>query len=115
MLNDLRFRLRALFRRNSMETELEQELRFHFEHEVEKRIRAGMPPDQARRHTRLTFGGHEQVKEDCREARGTRLLETFIQDTRYGNRVHRKSLSFFIFAALTLPLGIGDSSAVFSL
>jgi hypothetical protein len=115
MLNDLRFRLRALFRRNVMEAELDQEMRFHFEHEVEKHIGAGMTAEEARRRARLTFGGHEQVKEDCREARGTGLLESFWQDIHYGLRVHRKSPSFFIIAALTLALGIGASTAVFSL
>jgi predicted permease len=115
MLNDLRFRLRALFRRNAMETELEQELRFHFEKEVEKHTRAGMTTEEARRRSRLTFGGHEQMKEDCREARGTSLLETLFQDIQYGIRIHRKSPSFFIFATLTLALGIGASTAVFSL
>ena len=64
MLNDLRFRLRALFCRNAMEAELEQEVRFHFEQAMEKHLRAGMSPEEAMRRARLTFGGHEQVKED---------------------------------------------------
>ncbi len=115
MLNDLRFRLRALFRRNAMESELDQELRFHFDKEVEKHIRAGMPPEEARRHARLTFGGHEQVKEDCREARGTSRLETVFQDIQYALRIHRKNPSFFCIAVLTLALGIGASTAIFSL
>jgi putative ABC transport system permease protein len=106
MLNDLRFRLSSLFRRNAMDAELDQELRFHIEHEVEKHTRAGMTTEEARRCARLTFGGLDQVKEDCREARGTGLLENFWQDVQYGLRVHGKSPSFFMIASLTLALGI---------
>jgi hypothetical protein len=115
MLNDFRFRLRALLRRNLMEAELEQELRFHFELEMEKHIRAGMTTEEARRRTRLMFGGHEQVKENCHHARGTGLVESFWQDIRYGIRIHGKNPSFFIIAVLTLAFGIGASTAVFSL
>jgi hypothetical protein len=78
MLSDPRFRLRSLFRRNVMEAELDRELRFHFEQAVEKYTRAGMTPEEARRRARLTLGGHEQVKEECRDARGTSLLETLL-------------------------------------
>jgi predicted permease len=115
MLNDLRFRLRALFRRNAVEAELNEELVFHFEHEVEKNKRLGMTSKEATRRARLAFGGQEQVKEDCREARGTSLVETTIQDVRYSVRAMRKNPGFFAIAGLTLALGIGASTAVFSL
>ena len=71
MLDDLRYRARALFRRNAVENELEEELRFHFDRQVEKYKRSGMTEEEAKRRARLAFGGHEQVKEDCRDARGT--------------------------------------------
>jgi predicted permease len=115
MLNDLLFRLRALFRRGSLEEELDQELRFHFEQQVEKFTHQGMLPPEAKRQARLVFGGHEQVKEDCREAHGTNLIEAALQDIRYAIRVQCKNIGFFIIAALTLALGIGSSTAVFSL
>jgi predicted permease len=115
MLHDLRFRFRALFQKNVMDVELDDELRFHFEHETEKYRRSGMSEEQARRRARLAFGGQEQIREDCQDARGISFLETTIQDVRYSLRAMRKNPGFFGIAALTLALGIGASTAVFSL
>ncbi len=115
MLSDLRIRLRGLFRRHVVEDELDEELRFHFENEIEKLRAAGMSLDEATREARLRIGGAAQIKEDCRKARGTNLLEETLQDVRYGVRAFRKNFGFFTLAALTLALGIGASTAVFSL
>jgi predicted permease len=115
MLSDLGFRLRALFRRRVVETELEQELRFHFENEVEKLKNRGMTSEEALRCARLSFGGHDQIKEDCRDARGTNLLESCLQDIRYGLRALCKNPGFAVIAVLTLSLGVGASAIIYSL
>jgi predicted permease len=115
MLSDLSVRFRALFRRRVVETELEEELRFHFENEVEKYKSRGMAPEEALRLARLSFGGHDQIKEDCREAHGTILLESCLQDIRYGLRVLSKNPGFAIVAVLTLSLGVGASAIIYSL
>jgi predicted permease len=114
MWNDLRFRLRSLFRREVVETELNEELRFHFDNEVEKYRRAGMPPEEAKQHARLSFGGHEQIKEDIREARGTSFVYNTLQDLNYAIRQLRANPTFAIVITLTLALSIGANSAIFS-
>ena len=114
MLDDLRYRTRAILRHNEVETELDEELRFHFDRQVEKHMRSGMTEEEAKRRTRLAFGGHEQVKEDCREARGTAFIELTLQDTKYAFRQLWANPTFSLVMILTLALSIGANSAIFS-
>ena len=115
MLDDLRFRMRTLFRRDAAEDDLDDELRFHLERAAEQHEARGLSPREARRRARLEFGQVDVVKDDCRQSWGIRQLDALHQDVVHALRLIRKHPALSAVAAVSLAIGIGLNTALFAL
>jgi predicted permease len=114
MFSDPFHRLRALFRRTAVEQEMADELQFHMDRQVEAYRQLGFDDAQARRRTRLAFGGLDQISEEVRDARGTRWLDDLLRDVGYAFRTFRRLPGFAAMALVLLALGIGATTVMFT-
>ena len=110
----LRSRLRSILFRDRREHDLSEELQLHIEREIERRVAEGVPEHEARHQALRMFGSVESLKEECRDARGTALVDHLRRDTRHAARRLLRDWRFTAAAVLILGLGIGANTAIFS-
>src|SRR5262245_31243762 len=115
MLSDLFHRVRSLVRQSRVDQELFRSMRFHLDQQIESYVSQGLTPEEARRRARLDFGTLDQIREEHRDARGTRIVADLGRDLRYGVRQLRRSPAFALAALTCLALGIGATTAIYSL
>src|SRR4029450_10426229 len=106
--------IRSIGRRHTLERGLDEEIRFHIDQQAEKLRRAGVSPDEARRQALRKFGGRERVKESTRDEIRPALLEDSLRDLRHGARLLRRAPGFTAAALITLAIGVGATSAIYS-
>src|SRR5579875_1600328 len=111
----LRLRLRSLLSRNVIEQELDEELRYHLERQIQEEIASGKTPEEARYAALQAIRDVELRKEECRDMRRLSLIENFVKDLRHACRMIRRNRGFAAVAVLSLALGIGTNTAIFTL